>query len=78
MSIMRSKSYIALSHSAFTTLVPQALHSPARACRFPWSEGFDCILRNEGVTGSNPVSSTDTLVRGCFSWPSCSLDLRFC
>jgi len=27
--------------------------------RFPWSEGSDHIFRNEGVTGSNPVSSTD-------------------
>ena len=25
---------------------------------FPWSEAFDCIFRNEEVTGSNPVSST--------------------
>ncbi len=41
-----------------TPLGPQARHRPANVCGFPWSEGFDCIFRNEGATGSNPVSST--------------------
>ena len=41
-----------------TSLAPQPAHQPALGCRFPWSEGFDRIFRNEGVTGSNPVSST--------------------
>jgi len=34
--------------------------------RFPWSEGFDHIFRNEGVTGSNPVSSTKDPGQGDF------------
>jgi hypothetical protein len=42
-----------------TSLVPQVLHRPTNVCPFPWSERFDRIFRNEGVTGSNPVSSTD-------------------
>ena len=34
--------------------------------RFPWSEEFDRIFRNEGVTGSNPVSSTECPDQGDF------------
>jgi hypothetical protein len=34
--------------------------------RFPWSESFDRIFRNEGVTGSNPVSSTKHPGQGDF------------
>jgi hypothetical protein len=41
-----------------TTLVPQRTHRTAEARRFPWSKRFDHIFRNEEVTGSNPVSST--------------------
>ena len=36
-----------------TSLVPQARHKAANSSRIPWSEGFDCIVRNEGVRGSN-------------------------
>jgi len=39
-----------------TPLVPQPPHSMVNGCRFPWSEGFERMFRNEGVTGSNPVS----------------------
>jgi hypothetical protein len=41
-----------------TSLGPQLPHKTVNACRSLWSEGFDRIFRNEGVTGSNPVSST--------------------
>jgi hypothetical protein len=40
------------SHShvspCLTLLVPQPHHRPANRSQFPWSEGFDCIFRNEG------------------------------
>jgi len=49
-----------------TTFAPQPLHKPGTRSRFPWSEGFDRIFRNEGVTGSNPVSSTKTPWSGRF------------
>ena len=39
---------------------------PGTGGRFPWSERFDRIFRNEEVTGSNPVSSTKALVRANF------------
>jgi hypothetical protein len=42
-----------------TSFAPQPPHKPPIARRFPWSECFARIFRNEGVTGSNPVSSTD-------------------
>ena len=42
-----------------TSLVPQPRHKHPEWLQTPWSEGFDRIFRNEGVTGSNPVSSTE-------------------
>jgi hypothetical protein len=42
-----------------TSLVPQPRHRTVLGRRFPWSQHFDHIFRNEEVTGSNPVSSTD-------------------
>jgi len=50
-----------LSHHVsrcLTSLAPQPLHSPGIGGRFPWSQRFDRIFRNEGVGGSNPPSST--------------------
>jgi hypothetical protein len=44
---------------SLTSLAPQPPHKGADGCRFPWSQPSDHIFRNEGVTGSNPVSSTD-------------------
>jgi len=44
---------------ALTTLAPQPPHSPTNVRRIPCSQRFDRIFRNEGVTGSNPVSSTE-------------------
>ena len=41
------------------SLAPQTLHKPGIGGRFPWSEAFDRIFRNEEVAGSNPASSTD-------------------
>ena len=41
-----------------TSLGPQSPHKPAIGCLNPWSTQTDRIFRNEGVTGSNPVSST--------------------
>jgi hypothetical protein len=49
-----------------TSLAPQPPHGTARTRRFPWSERFDHIFRNEGVTGSNPVSSTKRPGQGPF------------
>jgi hypothetical protein len=46
-----------------TPLVPQPRHRTANACRFPSSEGFDRMFRNEEVAGSNPASSTNAPVR---------------
>jgi hypothetical protein len=46
-----------------TSLAPQPPHEAAHRYRSPWSQRFDRIFPNEGVTGSNPVSSTDK-VRG--------------
>jgi len=57
-------SSLAMSHAAR----PTAAHCPAGASRFPWSQRFDHIFRNEGVTGSNPVSSTKSPGQGA-SWP---------
>ena len=48
-----------------TTLAPQTRHRIVNARRFPWSQLFDRIFRNEGVTGSHPVSSTFS---PCASW----------
>ena len=42
-----------------TTLAPQPPHKSVNAYRFLCSQRFDRIVRNEGVTGSNPVSSTE-------------------
>jgi len=56
-----SASQVGTTHLAshcLTSLAPQPPHRPAIECRFPWSQRFDRIFRNEGVTGSNPVSST--------------------
>jgi hypothetical protein len=41
-----------------TPLAPQPLHKTGKAYRFSLVRGFERIFRNEGVTGSNPVSST--------------------
>ena len=49
----------AVTLSGLTPLVPQPRHKPAKSSRFPWSEASDCMFRNEGATGSNPVSSTN-------------------
>jgi hypothetical protein len=49
-----------------TTLVPQPLHKPINGRRCSWSERYDRIFRNEGVTGSNPVSSTKHPGQGDF------------
>ncbi len=43
------------SHGACATAAPQA----ARVGLKGWSERFGRIFRNQGVTGSNPVSSTE-------------------
>lgn len=48
-----------LGSRRLTSLAPQPLHNPAIGCRSSWSESFDRISRNERVTGSSPVSSTD-------------------
>jgi hypothetical protein len=47
------------SHHARPTTAPRPPHKTIMRRCFPWSGGFDCIFRNEGVTGSNPVSSTE-------------------
>jgi hypothetical protein len=47
-----------------TWLAPQPPHKPAYWQHCPWSDGFDRIFRNEGVTGSNPVSSTESPGQG--------------
>jgi hypothetical protein len=52
-----SVSFHVISHD-LTSLAPQPPHGPVEERRPPWSDGFDRIVRNEGVTGSNPVSST--------------------
>ena len=49
-----------------TSLGPQLPHRPVDLERFPWSERFEHIFRNEGVTGSNPVSSTKHPGQGDF------------
>ena len=64
-----SASQVGTTHVAshcLTSLAPQPPHRPAIECRFPWSERFDRIFRNEGVTGSNPVSSTKHPGQGNF------------
>ena len=50
------------------TLGPQPPHGRAKRCRFPWSEWFDRIFRNEGAAGSNPASSTKRPGQGHFGW----------
>jgi hypothetical protein len=47
------------SRRTLMSLVPQPRHRTAEACRVPWSEGCRAHFRNEEVTGSNPVSSTN-------------------
>ena len=42
-----------------TSLVPQTRHKTSILPLNAWSQGFDRIFRNEEVTGSNPVSSTN-------------------
>ena len=49
-----------------TTFAPQPLHKPGTRSRFPWSEGFDRIFRNEKAAGSNPASSTERPGQGDF------------
>jgi hypothetical protein len=51
-------------------LTPQPPHRLTRARRFAWSEGFDRIFRNEGVTGSNPPAPPNTLLRAISGWRS--------
>jgi hypothetical protein len=48
----------AVALSSLTPLAPRPPHSTVWTRRFPWSEGFDRIFRNEEVAGSNPASST--------------------
>jgi hypothetical protein len=54
------------------------LHKSGIGGRNPWSERFDRIFRNEGITGSNPVSSTERPGQGVFWSPSGSPDSQFC
>lgn len=58
--------YLGYASRSLTSLGPQPPHKPAERYRFPWSEGFDRIFRNEGVGGSNPPSSTKPPGQRCF------------
>ena len=61
--------YLTRSHKVslhLTSLGPQLPHKPVNRPYNSWSELFDRIFRNEGVTGSNPVSSTICPGRGHF------------
>jgi hypothetical protein len=51
--------YLCRVSRRLTPLVPQPRHRAANWSRFPRSERFDRMFRNEGVTGSNPVISTE-------------------
>jgi hypothetical protein len=52
-----------------TWLVPQPRHRLASTPRFPWSERFDRIFRNEEVAGSNLSAHQNALVRAILaSW----------
>jgi hypothetical protein len=51
---------------SLTSLGPQRPHRTVTTCRFPCSQRFDHIFRNEGVTGSNPPSSTKCPGQGDF------------
>ena len=55
---------------------PTAAPQDPGAGRFPWSEGFDCIFRNEKVGGSNLPSSTKRPGQSVFLPPSGSIDSR--
>ena len=68
-------SRLTTSHVGRPTAAPQ---DPPTCADIPWSEGFDHIFRNEGVTGSNPVSSTKHPGQGDFRLAACSLDSRSC
>ncbi len=57
-------SHVISPHPA--SLGPQPPHKSAHEHRFSWSGRFDQIFRNEGVTGSNPVSSTESPGQGHF------------
>ena len=57
-----------MSHIARPTAAPQT----RQIGRFPWSERFDCIFRNEEVAGSNPASSTECPVQSDL-WSATSL-----
>ena len=59
-------SRLTTAHEARSTAAPYNLKWNS----FPWSEGFDRMFRNEGITGSNPVSSTNRPGQGDFCSPS--------
>ena len=64
-----SMSSLTMSHTVMvlrclTSLVPQPRHRTVNGCHFPWSERFEHIFRNEEVTGSNPVTSTESPGQG--------------
>jgi hypothetical protein len=50
---------LTVSHVVSRRLCHSRATSTRKWVQTPWSERFDRIFRNEGVTGSNPVSSTD-------------------
>jgi len=52
-----TRSNLTISHVARPTDAPQVSHLVLFP---PWSQSFDRIFRNEGVTGSNPPSSTES------------------
>jgi hypothetical protein len=68
--VIRCPTSDSVSHR-LTSLAPQPRHKTLIERRFPWYRRFDLIFRNDEVTGSNPVSSTEspgqgraTLLRG--------------
>ena len=61
-----------LSHVACATAAPQT----ANANRFPWSEWFDYIFRNEEVAGSNLVSFITPPGEMARLWPGPGLTSR--
>ena len=63
-----------------TSLGPQPPHRRRSSKHIPRSVRFDRIFRNEGVTGSNPVSSTQSPCQGGFLAPgrSAGVFVRVC
>lgn len=50
--------WLVLQAWRLTMLVAQARHKTRIWVQTSWSEGFDPLVRNEGITGPNPMSST--------------------